>query len=84
VSNLRWTNEALVRLAGLSHKERRDLFEHLDLVGRFPAMYPERQRGRFTGLRYFVFARRWIVYYRPGADDILVLTIVPALARRAR
>ncbi len=78
---LHWTNEAVNGLTSLSQKARQDLFERLDLVSRFPEMYPARQRGRFTGLRYFVVARRWIVYYRPGEYDLLVFAIAPALAR---
>ncbi len=81
MQTLRWTNEAVLGLASLSQKARQDLFERLDLVGRFPEMYPARQRGRFTGLRYFVVARRWIVYYRHAERDLLVFAIVPALAR---
>ncbi len=78
---LRWTNEAILALASLSNRARQALFDTLDLVVEFPAMYPARQRGKFAGLRYFVLQRRWIVYYRSGDDGVLVLTIVPALAR---
>ncbi len=79
--DLRWTNEALLGLAELTQRERETLFANLDLVSQFPAMYPARQRGRFARLRYFVVARRWIVYYRPGEHTLLILAIVPALAR---
>lgn len=77
----RWTNEALLGLTKLTRRERETLFTNLDLVGQFPAMYPARQRGRFAGLRYFVVARRWVVYYRPGEHTLLILAIVPALPR---
>ncbi len=77
----RWTNEAMVALASLGHRQRQALFDILDLVVESPAMYPARQRGKFANLRYFVLAKRWIVYYRRGDGEVLVLAIVPALAR---
>lgn len=78
---IRWTNEAIVVLASLSAADRQTLVERLELVAQFPAMYPARQRGRFTGLRYFVVRRRWVAYYRPEGDVVLIITMVPALAR---
>ncbi len=78
---LRWTNEAVVALASLGNRERQALFDILDLVVEFPAMYPTRQRGKFADLRYFVLQKRWIVYYRSRNGEVLVLAIVPALAR---
>lgn len=78
---VRWTNEAILSLALLTAPERHALFGRLDLVTHFPAMYPVRRRGRFYGLRFFVLAKRWIVYYRSEEEDILLLAIVPALAR---
>lgn len=78
---IRWTNEAILALASLRGAERQSLFERLDLVAQFPAMYPTRQRGRFADLRYFVLENRWIVYYRGNENEVLVFDIVPALAR---
>jgi plasmid stabilization system protein ParE len=69
-------------MAGLSPLDRGRLLDHLELVLQFPFMYPSRQRGRYRGLRYFLFQRRWLVYYRVNADrGVVVLTIVPAMAR---
>ena len=79
--DLRWTNEALLGLTRLTQRKRETLFTNLELVGQFPVMYPARQRGRFVGLRYFLVAGRWIVYYRPEGNTLLILSIVPALAR---
>lgn len=79
--NIRWTNEAIAALSAGSPATRDLLFERLELIAQFPAMYPVRQRGRFAGLRYFVPSKRWIVYYRPRDDDILFIAIMPALAR---
>lgn len=79
---IRWTNEAIVALASLTPAQRRSLFDHLDPIVQFPAMYPKRQRGRFVGLRYFVLEKRWLVYYRlDERGDVLIFAIVPALAR---
>ncbi len=78
---IRWTNEAIVGLTAVSPTVRDLLFERLDLIVQFPAMYPVRQRGRFAGLRYLVLGKRWIVYYRPRNDHVLIIAIVPALAR---
>lgn len=78
---VRWTNEAIVALASLSAAARRALFDRIEMVGQFPAMYPARQRGRFTGLRYFVVGRRWIVYYHAEESAISIVAIVSALAR---
>ncbi len=78
----RWTNEAVLGLALLTPPQRQGLFELFDLIVQFPAMHPKRQRGPFAGLRYFVLQRRWLVYYRhTEAAGVLILAIVPALAR---
>ncbi len=78
---IRWTNEAVVGLAALTAAERRAIFDHLDYITQFPAMYPVRQRGRFFGRRYFVLKKRWLVYYKSEEQSILVFAIEPALAR---
>ncbi len=44
-------------------------------------MYPARQRGRFARLRYFVLNKRWLIYYRPAGETLLVFAAVAALAR---
>jgi hypothetical protein len=44
-------------------------------------MYPARRRGRFTGLRYFVVNRRWLIYYLTDSDRLVVMAIIPAPAR---
>jgi plasmid stabilization system protein ParE len=80
---IRWSNEAIVSLASLPASVRQSLFERIELVLQFPAMYPARQRGRFRGLRYFVVGRRWIVYYHVAENFVSVVTIVPARARRS-
>jgi plasmid stabilization system protein ParE len=80
--DLRWTDEAILALVGVSEAHRRILLDRIDLIAQFPLMYPVRQRGRFKGLRYFVVQDRWLVFYRvPGDRDILIIAIVPALAR---
>ncbi|HEX9246758.1 MAG TPA: type II toxin-antitoxin system RelE/ParE family toxin [bacterium] len=80
MKGLRWTNQAIVALASLTVRERQVLLDRLEMASQFPAMYPARQRGRFTGLRYFVLSRRWVIYYRPE-EDLIVFAIVPARAR---
>jgi plasmid stabilization system protein ParE len=81
VKGIQWTNEAIIGLAAASSTARDSLFERLELIAEFPAMYPVRQRGRFAGLRFLVLQKRWIVYYRSGNEHILVIAIVPAIAR---
>jgi len=81
VRSIQWTNEAIIGLAAVSSASRDLLFERLELIAEFPAMYPVRQRGRFAGLRFLVLQKRWVVYYRPGSERVLVIAIVPALAR---
>jgi len=81
VRELRWTNEAIAGLVALANRERQILSDILALVVEFPATYPARQRGKFAGFRYFVLGKRWIVYYRAGEKDVMVLAIVPALSR---
>ena len=79
--NIRWTNTALVALAGLTDSEREEIFERLELVLEFPAMYPVRERGAHGRFRYFVIRRRWIVYYRVLPEEVRVVNIHPARAR---
>jgi plasmid stabilization system protein ParE len=81
VKGIQWTNEAIIGLAAVSSAVRDLLFERLELIAEFPAMYPIRQRGRFAGLRFLVLQKRWIVYYRTGNEHVLVIAIVPAIAR---
>lgn len=78
---VRWTNRALAVLAGLAGAEREEIFERLELAAEFPAMYPLRGRGPYAALRYFVVRRKWIVYYRASADDLVVVNLIPARAR---
>ena len=79
--SIQWTNEAIIGLAAVSSTARDSLFERLELITEFPAMYPVRQRGRFAGLRVLVLQKRWIVYYRSGNEHVLVIAIVPAIVR---
>jgi len=81
VRSIQWTNEAIIGLAAVSSTARDSLFERLELIAESPAMYPVRQRGRFAGLRFLVLQKRWIVYYRSGNEHVLVIAIVPAIAR---
>ena len=81
MKSIQWTNEAIIGLAAVSSTIRDLLFERLELIAEFPAMYPVRQRGRFAGLRFLVLQKRLIVYYRSGNEHVLVIAIVPAIAR---
>jgi len=78
---IRWTSQAILAVASLTDRQRRILLDRLDLPDQFPSMYPARQRGRFAHLRYFVIEKRWVVYYRAEAEELLIFAIVPALAR---
>ena len=78
---IRWTNAALVAAAEMTGPEREALLQRLDLVAEFPEMNPGRQRGLYVGARYFPVRKRWIVFYRPRSEDVLILNILAARAR---
>ncbi len=80
---IRWTNTAVVAAAAMAAQERGPLLQRLDLVAEFPEMYPVRQRGLYIGARYFLVGKRWLVFYRVRSEDVLILNILPARARRA-
>jgi len=82
VAQIRWTEEAVRALEALNVRDLDALFERLELVEQFPTMYPQRQRGRFAGLRYLVISKRWLVYYRvASAEAVVIFDVVPALGR---
>jgi len=82
VRPIRWTEEAAHSLKSLRSKEQMQLLERLELLVEFPKMYPVRQRGRFSGMRYFMIGTRWITYYRlETTGAIMVFDVIPALQR---
>ena len=81
--DVRWTESALAALTSLGRAEQQALLDRLELTREFPEMYPARRRGRFAGLRYFVVNRRWLIYYLTDTDRLVVIAIIPALARPA-
>lgn len=79
--DVRWTESALATVTSLSRAEQQALLDRLELSREFPEMYPARRRGRFAGLRYFVVNRRWLIYYLADTGRLVVIAIIPALAR---
>jgi plasmid stabilization system protein ParE len=54
----------------------------IELLSKFPLMYPVRRRGLMRGYRYFV-ADRYLFYYSVSSAEIRVAAIIPAAMRRA-
>ncbi len=83
MTRIHWTEQAAHVLETMKPSDADALLDRLDLLEQFPAMYPQRQRGRFAGLRYFVINKRWIMYYRILNDtDLLILDIFAAMASK--
>ena len=51
--------------------------EKIDLLARFPLMYPIRKRGRFRRHRWFL-AQNWLVYYKVAVETVYIRGIWPA------
>lgn len=53
------------------------IFEKVEMVSRFPLMYPLRRKGRFRRHRWFL-AQEWMVYYKVAGKTVYVRGIWPA------
>jgi plasmid stabilization system protein ParE len=54
----------------------------IDLLSKFPQMYPVRRRGLMRGYHYFI-AGRFLFYYSIATTEIRITAIIPAAMRRA-
>ena len=81
--NVYWADEPKQTFEDLPPRHRREIDRLLDLIRRFPEMYPERYEGAYAGQRRFVVLGRYIVYYRvlPDTKDCFVTAIEPARAQ---
>jgi len=61
-----WADPVRDLLLELSPREQRLILEKVDMLARFPFMYPLREKSkRFRRHRWFT-AGNWLVYYRRG------------------
>ena len=54
----------------------------IELLSKFPLIYPIRRRGLMRGYRYFI-AGRYLFYYSVSSTEIRVAAVIPAAMRRA-
>lgn len=73
--SVRWTETALAHLAEVPAPIGGAILRKLRLAGRFPQMFPERQRGVYRGYRWFP-VQDWLVFYREAGKHIIVLGIL--------
>jgi mRNA-degrading endonuclease RelE of RelBE toxin-antitoxin system len=73
-----WADPVRDLVFDLSPKEQQLIFEKIDLLVRFPQMYPLRQKGkRFRRHRWFL-AGDWLVYYRFVSGVVYIRGLWPA------
>lgn len=66
----------------LPEKTKRRAAYSLELLERYPEIYPVRRRGLMRGYRYFV-AENHLFYYRLSSSEILLAAIIPGAMRPA-
>lgn len=54
----------------------------LDLLERFPNLFPLRRRGIMKGYRYFA-VKRYLFYYSMSGDELRLCAILPAVMKKA-
>ena len=64
----------------LPDRVKRQAERSIELLTRFPRMYPVRRRGIMRGYRYFV-AGRFLFYYSIAGTEIRLAAIIPAAMR---
>jgi len=80
--NILFAEDAADAFAEVPADTQRRIARSLELVSRFPRMYPRGRRGIMHGYRFFL-AGRHLVYYAVSGNEIRVSAIVPAVMRRA-
>jgi plasmid stabilization system protein ParE len=68
--------------AGLPQPVKRRAAVSIELLTRFPRMYPVRRRGIMRGYRYFV-AGSYLFYYSVASVEVRITAIIPAAMREA-
>lgn len=71
---IRWTATALSHLKEVPREAGEDILRKVRTAAAYPRMYPERQRGRYRGCRWFPTGS-WLVFYRTFGDRIVVVGI---------
>jgi plasmid stabilization system protein ParE len=68
--------------AELPRKVQQRAARCIELLAKFPFMYPVRQRGIMRGYRYFI-AGRYLFYYSVSSAEVRIAAIIPGAMRRA-
>ncbi|MBI2956280.1 MAG: type II toxin-antitoxin system RelE/ParE family toxin [Acidobacteria bacterium] len=71
---IRWTATALSHLKDLPREVGEEILRKVRTAAAYPLMYPERQRGRYRGCRWFPVSF-WLVFYRTSDRGIIVVGI---------
>lgn len=77
-----WTPTALDDLAHTPAATGREVLRKLRTARRFPGMFPERQRGRYRGYRWFPVGD-WLVFYQVAQPRLIVVGIMHGKQRGA-
>jgi plasmid stabilization system protein ParE len=68
--------------AELAPEVQRRAARCIELLAKFPMMYPVRGRGLMRGYRYFVNGR-YLFFYAVLSAEVRIAAIIPAAMRRA-
>jgi hypothetical protein len=72
-----WADPVRDVFLDLPQREQDLILRNLELVRRFPHMYPVRAKGRFRRHRCFL-AKNWLVYYRVVGGIVYIRGLWPA------
>ena len=70
-----WTSTALGGLADVPSVVGAAILRKVKLAGKFPDMFPERQRGRYRGYRWFPVGD-WLVIYQVIGRRLAIMGVV--------
>lgn len=79
---VRWTETALDGLGEVSSITGEAILRKIKLASRFPNMFPERQRGRYRGYRWFPVGD-WLVTYQVVGKRLIVTGVLHGARRDA-
>ena len=68
--------------AELTREVQQQAARRIELLSKFPRMYPVRRRELMSGYRYFM-AERYLFYYSISSAEVRIAAIIPAAMRRA-
>lgn len=77
MARIAWPKAIRDILLELPEKDRDLILARVDLLQRFPRLFPVRVRGRFRGHRWFL-AGPWLVYYRLVGSTVYIRALWPA------